>query len=201
MTSPALPDSARVVVIGGGIVGCSVAYHLARMGIDQVCVLEQGKVAGGTTWHAAGLVGRLRTSTSTTRINQYSVELYSQLEAETGVATGWNQVGSVIVARTEARMEQLRRTTAMAEYFGVEASMISPDEAQEKWPLMRVDDLLGAAWLPGDGKVVPEAIAQALAKGASNRGADSRRRGTRDGVGARGPATPRGGYRPRSRRL
>jgi hypothetical protein len=132
----------------------------------QAVLLEQNQLAAGTSWHAAGLVGRLRTSNSMTRINKYTVELYSQLEQETGHNVGWKQVGSLIVAKSADRMIQLRRTMAMAELFGVEAHLISPEAAFEKWPLLRIDDLEGAAWLPHDGKVIPKEIPVALAKGA-----------------------------------
>lgn len=167
----ALPAQARVVLVGGGVVGCSIAYHAARRGWSDVVLLEQGELGGGTTWHAAGLVGRLRTSNAMTRINRYSAELYSRLEAETGHPTGWKEVGSLIVARTPERMTQLHRTAAMAELFGVEANVIGPDEAVAKWPLMRGDDLLGAVWLPHDGKVIPVEVARALAAGARAAGA------------------------------
>ena len=169
--SASLPSSARVVIIGGGIAGCSLAYHLTELGWHDVVVLEQRQLAGGTTWHAAGLVGRLRTSTSLTAINQYSADLYQKLEKLTGHPTGWKQVGSLILGRSEARMTQLRRTMAMAAWFGVESHLISPGEAKAKWPPLRVDDILGAAWLPHDGKVIPKEVALALAKGAQSRGA------------------------------
>ncbi|HXT41664.1 MAG TPA: FAD-dependent oxidoreductase, partial [Candidatus Angelobacter sp.] len=168
---PKFPDHARVVIVGGGIIGCSVAYHLARLGWKDVLLLEQNELAGGTTWHAAGLVGRLRTTNSMTKINKYSAELYARLEKETGHSVGWKQVGSLIVARSEDRMNQLRRTAAMSEWFGVEVQLISPEAAGEKWPLLRVDDVVGAAWLPHDGKVVPKEVALALAKGAQSLGA------------------------------
>ena len=135
-------------------------------------LLEQAKLAGGTTWHAAGLVGQLRTSNSMTRINKYSVELYQKLEAEAGLPTGWNEVGSLVLGKSETRMTQLRRTTAMAELFGVEAAMITADEARERWPLIRSDDLIGGVWLPRDGKVVPQKVALALATVAQGRGAE-----------------------------
>lgn len=167
----ALPASARAVIIGGGIVGCSVAYHLAKLGWKEVVLLEQGKLGGGTTWHAAGLVGQLRTSNSLTLINKYSVELYQRLEAETGHPTGWNEVGSLILGRSRERMTQLRRTAAMASVFGVEAHLISIAESFEKWPFIRTEDLLGAVWLPHDGKVRTTDTALALAKGAAMRGA------------------------------
>src|SRR5947207_12725427 len=137
----------KVVIIGGGIVGCSVAYHLAKLGWKDVVLLEQNQLAGGTTWHAAGLVGRLRTTNSMTKINKYSAELYAGLERETGHSVGWKQVGSLIVARSQDRMTQLRRTAAMSEWFGVEVQLISPEPAKEKWPLSRIDELLCEAWL------------------------------------------------------
>ena len=170
MSSP-FPSSARVVVIGGGIVGASVAYHLTRLGWTDVVLLEQTALAGGTTWHAAGLVGRLRTSTSLTAINKYSAELYAGLEKETGHSVGWKQVGSLIAATTPARLTQLQRTCAMAEYFGVESHLVDAEETRERWPLLRVDDVLGSAWLPHDGKVIPKEVTIALAKGASMGGA------------------------------
>ncbi len=169
--SASLPSSTRVVIIGGGIAGCSLAYHLTLLGWRDVVVLEQNLLAGGTTWHAAGLVGRLRTSTSLTAINKYSAELYQGLEAATGHPTGWKQVGSLILGRSEARMTQLRRTLAMAEWFGIESRLISAEEALAKWPLLRIDDILGAAWLPHDGKVIPKEVTYALAQGARSRGA------------------------------
>src|SRR6476619_434936 len=164
-----VPKQVRVVVVGGGIVGCSVAYHLAKLGWRDVVVLEQGEIAGGTTWHAAGMVGRLRTSASMTRINDASARLYASLEAETGHSTGWKQVGSLIVARTEERMVQLRRTAGTAAYLGVNIELIDGKAARQKWPLMRADDLRGAAWLPDDGKVIPKETAVALAKAARQR--------------------------------
>src|SRR3954469_17919260 len=169
--SNALRAETKVFIVGGGVIGTSIAYHLTQLGWRDVVLLEQGKLGGGTSWHAAGLVGRLRTSNSMTRINKYTVELYSQLEEETGHSVGWKQVGSLIVAKSEDRMLQLQRTMAMAELFGVEAHLISPKAALEKWPLLRIDDVLGAAWLPHDGKVIPKEIPVALAKGARSRGA------------------------------
>jgi 4-methylaminobutanoate oxidase (formaldehyde-forming) len=168
---PKTPSAAKVVIVGGGVMGCSAAYHLTKLGWKDVVLLEQNQLGGGTTWHAAGLVGRLRTTNSMTRINKYSVELYSQLEKETGHATGWKQVGSIIVGRSRDRMLQLERTAAMSERFGVEVQLVSPKAALEKWPLLRIDDVLGAAWLPHDGKVVPKEVALAMAKGARQRGA------------------------------
>ena len=169
--SASVPTSARVVIVGGGIVGSSVAYHLTKLGWRDVILLEQNQLAGGTTWHAAGLVGRLRNTNSMTKINKYSAELYAGLEKETGHAVGWKQVGSLIVGRSRERMQQLYRTAAMAEWFGVEVQIISAKDALQKWPLLRIDDVLGAAWLPHDGKVIPKEVAVALARGAEKRGA------------------------------
>ncbi len=169
--SPTLPDRARVVVIGGGVIGTSTAYHLTRLGWEDVVVLEQGRLSSGTTWHAAGLVGQLRASESGTRLVQYSVELYARLEAETGLSAGYKQCGGVTVARTPERMVQLRRTAATAEAFDLECELISPEEARERYPVMQVDDLEGALWLPGDGKANPTDLTHALARGARDKGA------------------------------
>jgi glycine cleavage system aminomethyltransferase T/glycine/D-amino acid oxidase-like deaminating enzyme len=166
-----LPSRAQVVIVGGGVIGTSVAYHLTALGWTDVLLLEQGRLSSGTTWHAAGLVGPLRASESGTRLVQYSAELYASLEAETGLATGYRNVGGVIVARTEDRMTQLRRTAASAAAYDMDCELISPARAQELWPAMQVDDVLGAIWLPGDGKVNPTDVTQALAKGARMRGA------------------------------
>ncbi|NUP64406.1 MAG: FAD-binding oxidoreductase, partial [Nonomuraea sp.] len=168
MTS--LPSRAQVVIIGGGIVGCSVAYHLAELGWTDVVVLEQGQLSCGTTWHAAGLVGQLRSTESMTRLIKYSTDLYARLEAETGFGTGWKQCGSVSVARTPERMTQLRRTAASARNYGVQAEVVTAREAGELWPVMRTDDLAGGVWLPGDGKANPSDLTQALARGAQRRG-------------------------------
>ncbi|MGD9958786.1 GcvT family protein [Nocardioides sp.] len=166
-----LPSRARVVIVGGGVIGASVAYHLTRLGWNDVLLIEQGRLSSGTTWHAAGLVGLLRASESGTRLVQYSAELYAALEAETGLSTGYQQCGGVIVARTEDRMVQLRRTSATAAAYDLDCAMLSPAEAAERWPVMAIDDLLGAIWLPGDGKANPTDLTMSLAKGARQRGA------------------------------
>ncbi len=165
------PDRARVVVIGGGVIGTSVAYHLTKLGWEDVVLLEQGQLSSGTTWHAAGLVGQLRASESGTRLVQYSVELYAALEEETGLSAGYKQCGGVTVARTPERMVQLRRTAATADAFGMECVLLTPEEALDRYPVMQVDDLEGAIWLPGDGKANPTDLTNALAKGARNGGA------------------------------
>jgi 4-methylaminobutanoate oxidase (formaldehyde-forming) len=165
-----LPTRAEVVVIGGGVIGCSVAYHLAKLGRADVLLLEQGSLSCGTTWHAAGLVGPLRASESGTRLVQYSAELYASLEAETGLATGYRNVGGIVVARTPDRLAQLRRTAANAVAYDLECELLTPAQAQEQWPPMAVDDLLGAIWLPGDGRVDPADLTQSLARGARQHG-------------------------------
>ncbi|GAC1520151.1 MAG: FAD-dependent oxidoreductase [Marmoricola sp.] len=166
-----LPDRAQVVIVGGGVIGTSVAYHLTKLGWTDVVLLEQGQLSSGTTWHAAGLVGPLRASESGTRLVQYSARLYAELEAETGLATGYRNVGGLVLARTPDRMVQLARTAANGEAYGLETELIDAARAQELWPPMQVDDLLGALWLPGDGKVNPADLTQSLAKGARQRGA------------------------------
>jgi sarcosine dehydrogenase len=166
-----MTSNARVVIVGGGIVGTSVAYHLTKLGWRDVVLLEQGSLSGGTTWHAAGLVGQLRSSSNLTRLIRYSVELYTRLEAETGQSTGWKRCGSVSVARTAQRMIQLRRNASVANAYGIEAHVIDREEAAARYPLMRTDDLVGAVWLPGDGKANPADITQALARGARAGGA------------------------------
>jgi len=166
-----VPRHARVVIVGGGIVGTSVAYHLAKLGWTDVVLLEQGSLSGGTTWHAAGLVGQLRSSSNLTQLIRYSADLYRRLEAETGQATGWKRCGSISVARTRERMVQLQRNAALARSYGIEAEVISAKQAGERYPLMRTDDLVGAVWIPGDGKANPADITQALARGARAAGA------------------------------
>jgi len=170
MSTP-IPPQTRVVIIGGGIIGCSVAYHLTRLGWTDVILLEQGQLSCGTTWHAAGLVGQLRAQESMTKLIRYSTALYAELEADTGLATGWKQCGSLSVARTAERMTQLKRTAAVARAYGVTCEVIGAREAGDLWPVMRTDDLLGAVWLPGDGKANPTDLTQALARGARMRGA------------------------------
>jgi glycine cleavage system aminomethyltransferase T/glycine/D-amino acid oxidase-like deaminating enzyme len=165
------PTQARVVIVGGGIIGCSVAYHLTKLGWTDVVLLEQGQLSGGTTWHAAGLVGQLRSHANMTGLIKYSTQLYSELEAETGLATGWKNCGSVSVARSADRMTVLKRTAASARAQGIAVEVISPREAQDLWPVMAIDDLVGAVWLPGDGKANPTDLTQSLAKGARNSGA------------------------------
>src|SRR5829696_2539890 len=170
MATTSLPNRAHVVIIGGGVIGTSVAYHLTKLGITDVVLLEQGQLSCGTTWHAAGLVGQLRASESATRLVQYSTQLYAELERETGLSAGYKQCGGVTVARTADRMVQLRRTAAAAAAFDMDCELLTPQQALEHYPVMRVDDLVGAIWLPGDGKANPTDLTFALAKGARMRG-------------------------------
>ena len=165
-----LPTQARIVIVGGGIAGCSTAYHLALAGERDVLLLEQGQLTCGTTWHAAGLVGQMRPNRNMTRMSKYGIGLYSTLEAETGLATGWKQCGSVNVARTPERWQVLKKQAALARSFGVEVQLITPREAGDLVPVMRTDDLQGAIWIPGDGKANPADLCMSLAKGARNRG-------------------------------
>ena len=168
-----LPDRARVVVIGGGVIGTSTAYHLARLGWTDVVLLEQGQLSSGTTWHAAGLLGQLRATESGTRLVQYSARLYGELEAETGLATGLKRCGGVTVARTPDRLVQLRRTAATAEAYDLECELLTPAQARERYPILEIGDLLGALWLPGDCTVNPVDVTASLARGARMRGCAS----------------------------
>jgi sarcosine dehydrogenase len=167
----AFPTQARAVIIGGGIVGCSTAYHLVREGWDDVVLLERAKLTSGSTFHAAGLVGQLRGSANITQLLKYSVELYDRLEAETGLATGWKRNGGLRLACNPERMIEIERQATTAHSFGLEMDLLSPKEAQDLWPLMDVSDVVGAAFLPTDGQANPSDITQALAKGARDGGA------------------------------
>ena len=166
-----LPTHAQVVIVGGGIAGVSTAYHLALLGVRDVVLLEQGKLTCGTTWHAAGLVGQTRATRNATRMSRYGIELYSSLEKETGLATGWKQCGSLNVAKTPERLTLMKRQMARAKSFGIEFEFVSPAEAGRIAPILRTDDLAGAVWIPGDGKANPTDLTQSLAKGARMRGA------------------------------
>ncbi|MCC7017593.1 MAG: GcvT family protein [Rhodospirillales bacterium] len=165
------PTQARAVVIGGGIVGCSVAYHLAHLGWRDTVLLERGKLTCGSTFHAAGLVGQLRSNANVTRMLTESVALYKRLEAETGQATGWKMAGSLRLACTPERMIEIRRLATTARSFGLDMHVIGRDEAVKRWPAMRADDVLGAVFAPTDGQVNPSDVTMALAKGARMAGA------------------------------
>ena len=166
-----VPKSARVVIIGGGVIGCSVAYHLAKLGWSDVVLLERKRLTCGTTWHAAGLIAQLRATANMTKLAKYSQELYGNLEAETGVATGFRRCGSITVALTGERREEIYRQAAMARAFGVEVEEISPQIVQEKYPHLNIEGVAGAVFVPKDGQGDPANIALALAKGARQAGA------------------------------
>ena len=167
----ALPAQAPAVIVGGGIVGCSVAYHLARLGWRDVVLLEAGKLSAGSTHHAAGLVGQLRSSASITQLLGESVALYGSLERETGLATGWKMNGGLRLACSRDRLTELERQAMTARSFGLEMDLLTPAEARDLWPLMDVSDVIGAAYLPTDGQANPSDITQALARGARMAGA------------------------------
>ena len=168
MTS--IPSHASVVVIGGGVMGCSTLYHLGKLGVSDAILLERNKLTSGTTWHSAAQVRALRSSKNLTRMIQYSVELYSQLEQETGQNVGWIQKGSLSIATTPDRLVHIKRQEALAHAYGLDATTISKSEALERWPLMHGDDVLGAVWSPDDGRVSPSDVCAALTKGAKSSG-------------------------------
>ena len=166
-----LPTHARIAIVGGGIMGCSTAYHLAKRGLGDVVLLERHSLTSGSTFHAAGLVGQLRSSASITRLLGHSVALYESLEAETGQATGWKRCGGLRLACNRERMTELARQATTARSFGLEMHLLTPREARELWPLMEIGDLVGAAFLPSDGSASPADVTQALARGARMHGA------------------------------
>jgi 4-methylaminobutanoate oxidase (formaldehyde-forming) len=165
-----IPGQARVVIIGGGIIGCSTAYHLAKMGCNDVVLLEQHKLTSGSTFHAAGLVGQLRTNANITQLLGYSVELYKTLEQETGLATGWKMNGGLRLACNQERWIEVKRQATTAHSFGLDMHLLTPQEALDLWPVMDIDDLVGAAFLPTDGQANPSDITQSLASGARKGG-------------------------------
>ena len=166
-----LPSSSKIIVVGGGIIGCSTAYHLAQMG-QEVLLLEKAQLTSGSTWHAAGLVGQLRSNANITQLLGYSIELYNKLEAETGLATGWKMNGGLRLACNQERWTEVKRQATTAHSFGLDMQLVSAQEAQDLWPLMDIGDVVGAAFLPSDGQANPADISQALAKGARANGAN-----------------------------
>ena len=176
-----LPRSARVVIVGGGVVGCSVAYHLARAGVADVVLLERRELTCGTTWHAAGLIGQLRPSKRMTELAKYTAELYTGLEAETGQATGFKQNGSISLATHQGRFDELKRSASMAKVFDLRVDVLGPEEIKERYPLINVDDVVGGIFIPSDGQANPIDVTRALAKGARER----RRAHPRGGSGDR----------------
>src|SRR6516165_5654966 len=169
---PVLPQRARVVIVGGGIIGCSVAYHLAHMGWRDVLLLERDRLTSGTTWHAAGLMVTFgSTSETSTEMRKYTRDLYSRLEAETGLSTGFKPVGFIEVAADADRLEEYRRVSAFNRYCGVDVHEISPSNVKELFPLARVDDVLAGFYVKEDGRANPVDATMALAKGARMQGA------------------------------
>ena len=158
-----IPEEANVVIIGGGVIGCSIAYHLGKLGWKDILLLERKKLTCGTTWHAAGLIAQLRATQNMTRLAKYSQELYWDLEKETGVVTGFKRNGSMTVALTEERLEELNRQADMARAYDVEIENIDKAEIKSRYPHLNTEDVLGGLWLPKDGQADPVNITQALA--------------------------------------
>jgi len=150
-----LPEQARVVIIGGGVIGCSVAYHLTQAGWTDVVLLERKSLTSGTTWHAAGLIGQLRATLNMTRLAQYTTEVLLSLEEETGQATGYKQNGALLVTAAEERFTELKRNASMGRCFGLEVQVLSPGEALDLWPLLNADDLVGGVFIPSEGQTNP----------------------------------------------
>src|SRR5215213_1854433 len=165
------PPRAQVVIVGGGIVGSSIAYHLTRLGVIDVVVIERTRLTGGTTWHAAGLVSQVRGTHALTELSRINAGLYEALPAETGVETGFRRVGAMTVARTPGRMQEILYAADMHRSFDVECQVLTPAQVRDWWPIAEVDDLQGAIVAPGDGTLNPGDAALALAKGAADRGA------------------------------
>ena len=166
-----MKDGAEIVIIGGGIIGCSMAYHLTKAGKKDVLVLEQFQITHGATWHAAGVIGQLRPSRNVTRMLQRSVALFDEIEADTGQAVDWKKVGSLRVASSKDRMMEFKRAATTAKSFGMQMDMLTPKEAQALFPIMSLDGVEGAAFIASDGYVDPASLCQALATGARKRGA------------------------------
>src|SRR5687768_2988185 len=172
MTPPVLPSRARVVIVGGGIIGCSVAYHLAHMGWKDVVLLERDRITSGTTWHAAGLIVTFgSTSETSTEMRKYTRDLYAKLEAETGQATGFKPTGFIEVASDKDRLEEYRRVSAFNRYCGVDVHEISPNQVKDLFPIANTDDILAGFYVKEDGRVNPVDATMALAKGARMQGA------------------------------
>src|SRR6202047_2155567 len=166
-----LPKRARAVIVGGGVIGCSVAYHLGKLGLSDVVLLERKQLTSGTTWHAAGLVGQLRQSMNMTKLARYTGDLYRGLEAETGQATGHPPCGPPSLPPTPGRMEELKRNASMAKVFGLPVDVVGPEEIHSLYPLANLEDVIGGIHIPSDGYANAVDITQALAKGAPGRGA------------------------------
>ncbi len=167
-------DHARAVIIGGGVGGTSIAYHLAELGWTDIVLVDRAELTSGSTFHSAGLVGQLRSSVTLTKMMMYGADLYRRLRDETGVDPSWHEVGSLRLASSQARFEELQRQVGWARTFGLPLELISASEARDRFPLMSTDGVLGAVWLPTDGWLDPSGLAQALAAGARKRGAQIR---------------------------
>src|SRR5512136_1212958 len=165
------PTHAQAVIIGGGVGGCSIAYHLTHMGWKDVVILERHELTSGSTWHSAGLVGQMRSDANLTRMMHYSTDLYRRLKEETGQDTSWREVGGLRLASSAERMEDLRRLVGMARSFGVPMDLITPSEALKLFPVMNMNGVVGAAFTQNDGVIDPTGLTNALAVGAKNRGA------------------------------
>ena len=172
MNSTPLPAQAQVVVIGGGIAGCSTAYHLAKQGVGDVVLIEKDQLTAGSTWHAAGMVGQLRASANITRLLQYSVDLYQSLEALTGLSTGWKSTGSIRLCCTKDRRIEIERQVATARSYGVDAEFLSPPQIAELCPTMSTAGIDSGVYIPSDGNVNPSDLTQALARGARQLGVE-----------------------------
>jgi glycine cleavage system T protein len=165
-------DEARAVIIGGGVAGCSIAYHLTLMGWRDITLVDKGALTGGATFHAAGLIGQLRGSYNLTRMIMYGVDLYGRIGAETGVDPDWRQVGSLRLASSAARLEELRRQAAVARAYGLDLELLGPRDAMKLFPVMSERDLVGALYIPGDGRIDPTGLTYAFARGAQTRGCE-----------------------------
>ena len=171
MPDATLPNHASVVVIGGGVMGCSTLYHLAKMGVTDAILLERNQLTSGTTWHSAAQVRALRSSRNLTELIRYSIQLYTDLEEETGQSSGWINKGSLSIATSPARLTHIRRQESLARLYGVAAETVAAGAVKERWPLVNTDDVIGAVWSPDDGRVSPSDLCAALVKGAKGRGA------------------------------
>src|SRR6187431_3365907 len=178
-----MADHARAVIIGGGVGGTSIAYHLAERGWTDIVLVDRAELTSGSTFHSAGLVGQLRSTVTLTRMMMYGTDLYRRLAAETGVDVSWHEVGSLRLASSKERFEELQRQAGWAKTFGLPLELITPEEAQAKFPLMTLDGVLGAVWLPTDGWLDPSGLAQALAAGARRRGVTIRTKTRVTGIG------------------
>ena len=166
-----IPTSAKVVVIGGGIAGCSVAYHLAKFGWKNTVLLERDQLTSGTTWHAAGLVGQLGASATITKLRKYSLNLYKELEKKTGLSTGLKQNGAITIATSEERLQELQRQASAAQLFDVNVEVVSKERIKELYPVIHDKDILGGVYMPEDGQADPIGVTNVLAKAAKMEGA------------------------------